>query len=92
VRAVAAACRRFLDEPYPSFEDIGQQRREPRFFREEVDHYRLRPRTDPAGFFTALGELRAFVGQQLAVLAALYEIDIEGDLATILPHAVEDVL
>jgi hypothetical protein len=92
IRAIAAACRRFLDEPYRSFDDIGQRHREPRFFQDDAQHYRLRPRSDVAGFFTALGELRAFVGQQLAVLAAQYDIDIKGDLVTIVPPPVEDAL
>ena len=37
------------------------------------------------GFFTALGAFRAAVGQQVALLAAHYDIDIEGDLAAVLP-------
>jgi hypothetical protein len=41
---------------------------------------------DPGpGFFVALGSYRATVGQQVALLAAHYDIDIEGDLASVLP-------
>jgi hypothetical protein len=39
-----------------------------------------------AGFFTALGALRATIGQQLALLAAHYDLDIAGDLADMLPR------
>ena len=37
------------------------------------------------GFFVALGAYRATVGHQVALLAAHYDLDIEGDLALILP-------
>jgi hypothetical protein len=36
-------------------------------------------------FFTALGELRATVGAQVAILAIHYKIDLEADLASIVP-------
>jgi hypothetical protein len=42
---------------------------------------------DP-GFFVALGELRATFGVQIAALAVAYGIDVEDELASILP--VED--
>ncbi|WP_157179899.1 DUF6650 family protein [Rhizobium sp. CCGE 510] len=90
VRAIGAACRRFLDEPYPTFDDIMERRRDPFFDRDEP-HVRLRRGTHPAGFFTALGELRAFVGVQLAMLSSMYEIDIHGDLVRILPPVLEDM-
>lgn len=41
-------------------------------------------------FFTELGKLRAVFGQQLAVLGYLYGIDIEADLASILPPESKD--
>ncbi|MCE7030923.1 DUF6650 family protein [Jiella avicenniae] len=90
VKAIGAACRRFLDEPYPSFDDIFRQRRDPSFEREEW-RWGLRYGTSPEAFFTALGELRAFVGIQLASLSALYDIDIKGDLARILPPDFEQM-
>ncbi len=43
-----------------------------------------------AGFLVALGEFRATVGQQVALLAAHYDLDIEGDLATVLPRLGKD--
>lgn len=42
------------------------------------------------GFFVALGVLRATVGQQVAVLAAYYDIDVDGDLAAVLPIVERD--
>lgn len=88
VRAIGAACRRFLDEPRPSFDDIADGRRVPPMFWER--HYHgLRPGSDPAAFFTALGEFRAFVGTQIAILAATYEVDVQGELARFLPPSLE---
>lgn len=42
------------------------------------------------GFFTALGAYRATVGFQVALLAAHYDIDVEGDLASVIPVATGD--
>ena len=36
-------------------------------------------------FFVGLGKMRSIFGQQLVVLGYLYGVDIEADLATILP-------
>jgi hypothetical protein len=36
-------------------------------------------------FFAALGKLRGVFGQQLALVAYLYRIDLEKELASILP-------
>jgi hypothetical protein len=89
LRAIAAACRRFLDEPYPTFDDIMDGRRYP--YSERDEHYgRMRRGTSPAEFFTALGELRAFTGTQVALLAALYDIEVHGELVGILPPVLED--
>ena len=70
LRAIREACRRFHDDANMEF----------RFFARR-GHYEL-----DAGFFTALGALRATIGQQLALLAAHYDLDIEGDLADVLPR------
>lgn len=86
VRSIRAACRRFADEPYPSFPDLDE-RGQHRDFDPDA---RLRRATQAAGFFTALGELRAAIGQQIAILAASYEIDVEGDLASIVPAGEEE--
>lgn len=89
VRAIGAACRRFLDEPYPVFDDIMDPRRDPYFERGERQG-QLRRGTHPAAFYTALGEFRGFVGAQVALLSALYEIDVHGDLVRILPPVADD--
>lgn len=71
LRAIRAACRRFLDEPHADFRNL---------YVRDFGEFR-----DTAGFFTALGELRATVGAHVAILAVLYEIEIEPELATIVP-------
>ena len=43
-------------------------------------------------FFAALGELRATVGAQVGILAALYEIELEAELAALLPAEDKDGL
>jgi hypothetical protein len=74
VRAIREAGRRFNDDQNEDF----------RFFDGHWHHHEGSP-----GFFTALGAFRATVGQQVAVLAAHYDFDIEGDLAAALPGADE---
>jgi hypothetical protein len=71
IRAIRAACRRFLDEPHQDFRNL--------YVRDFGDF------RDSAGFFTALGELRATVGAQIAILAVLYKVELEAELATIVP-------
>lgn len=71
VRAIRAACRRFLDEPHEDF----------RFF----DDRRFGRHREGPGFFTALGELRAAIGAQIAILALQYQIELEAELASIVP-------
>lgn len=68
LRAMRAACRKFLNEcrapGRPEFDPDGL-----------LDNY----------FLGSLGELRAFFGVQIAQLAVKYGIDIEEELASILP-------
>ncbi|WP_342360952.1 DUF6650 family protein [Terrarubrum flagellatum] len=71
IRAIRAACRRFLEEPHPEFRNLMHR-----------DFGRF---SDQANFFTALGELRARVGTEIAALASRYDIELEPDLASILP-------
>lgn len=71
IRVIREASRRFHDDQNEGF----------RFF----DDRWPRHREGSPGFFVALGALRATVGQQVALLAAHYDIDIEGDLASVLP-------
>jgi hypothetical protein len=70
IRAIRAACRRFSDEPRADFRNLCGS---------------LRHFDDRAGFFTALGDWRAAVGAQLAILAVLYQIELEAELASIIP-------
>lgn len=81
VRAIGAACRHFLDNPYPEFNDAFERHR----WRDGEREFGLRHGTKPEAFFTALGEFRGYVGAQIAVLAALYDLDIHGDLTGIIP-------
>ena len=75
IQAMRAACRRFLEEP-PKFGNL-------------MPHHFGRF-ADEAGFFVALGELRASVGAQIANLASYYEIELEPELAAILPAEDKD--
>lgn len=75
IRAIRAACRRFLDEPHADFRNLSGA-----FGRFG----------DRAGFFTALGELRATIGAQIAILAVLYKIELEAELASIVPAEDKD--
>jgi len=75
IRAIRASCRRYLDEP----------RAESRNLSGHLGRF-----DGHAGFFTALGELRAAVGAQLAILAVLYKVEIEAELASIMPAEDKD--
>jgi hypothetical protein len=75
IRAMRAACRRFLEEPAPDFRNL-------------VQRHGPRHRDDEEGspsFFVALGELRATFGTHIAALAYQYGLDVEPDLSSILP-------
>jgi len=75
IRAMRAACRRFLEEPAPDFRNLMQW-------------HGPRHRGDDEGspsFFVALGELRATFGTHIAALAYQYGLDLEPDLSSILP-------
>lgn len=71
IRGIREAIRRFHDD----------QKEEFRFFDGRRNHHEGSP-----GFFTALGALRATIGHQVALLSAHYDIDVEGDLAAMLPR------
>jgi hypothetical protein len=66
LRAMRAACRKFMNET-----------ENPKTYH----HYSR----NLEKFFTALGEMRAILGIHIAQLCVKFGIDIEGDLATILP-------
>lgn len=71
VSLIRAACRSFLDQPRADFRNLRP----------------IPSGIDQAGhgFFTALGELRARVGVPIAILAVRYEIELEPELASIVP-------
>ncbi len=69
LRVMRAACRKFLD----SMHRDGDRR------------VRLHHGMDSFGFYSALGELRGAIGPQVALLAATYQIDVEDELARMLP-------
>lgn len=76
LRAMRAACRAFLDATGPG----GGRRRV------------LRPdwmSPFESSFFTALGELRAAIGLHVAAIAVMHGLDVEGDLASVLPARAE---
>ncbi|HWB85759.1 MAG TPA: DUF6650 family protein [Bryobacteraceae bacterium] len=70
LRAMRAACRKFLDKT----QHEGSRRL-----------YSSSGAVEAFGFFAALGEFRGAVGSQVAFLSGCYEIDIEDELARILP-------
>jgi hypothetical protein len=76
LRAMRAACRKFLTEPHPEFRNLA---------RHTYPLWERMDREGGPGFFVALGELRAMCGAQIATLAFMYEIDVEPELASILP-------
>lgn len=75
IRVIRAACRRFQDERHEEFPHFGG------------NWQRLHGQP---GFFLALGAFRALDGHQVALLAGRHNIDIEGDLASILPQMEAD--
>lgn len=77
-RVMRAACRDFLNLPSTkALEGHRGMLRGGSMWEEEE-------------FFVGLGQLRGVFGQQLAVLGYLYGIDIEPQLASILPPKVEE--
>ena len=70
MRAMRAACRKFLD-------DVGH-------------HENMRRFPYMEGMWLGLGELRAIFGLHLARLCAAYGVDVEPELASILPEPDED--
>jgi len=76
VRAMRAACRRFLD----TVEQNGGRVIIGNAFESGLNAWI---------FFSALGELRAAIGLHLSILAARYQLSINGDLTKILPPAAD---
>lgn len=72
LRAMRAACRRFLDTVQESGGVI-------------IIDNSFEGGPDAWKFFSALGELRATIGLHLSIIAANHEIEIHGDLEKIVP-------
>jgi Family of unknown function (DUF6650) len=77
LRAIRAACRKFLDTVATNDRDIIRYAR-------QNGHYASWT------FYSALGEMRGVFGVHLARIAVRFRLDIEDDLATILPAKAED--
>lgn len=75
VRAIREASRRFHDDRGERFHHLDR----------EWDRPPLHGREADPGFFVALGAYRATVGHQVTLLAAHYDLDVDGDLASVLP-------
>ncbi len=73
LRAMRAACRKFLDSVQ---EDDGGRRSYRRHWGSGLGNWI---------FNSALGELREIIGIHVAALAAQHGLDVEGDLTAILP-------
>ncbi len=78
LRVMRAACREFLD-------DVQEGQRQ-LIIRSSFDGG---PRSWK--FFTSLGKLRSDIGLRLGVLAVMYGLDVEDDLARILPPSRDNV-
>lgn len=72
VRAMRAACRKFLDR-------VGTDGRNTILYANHPGHY------ESWTFYSALGELRGTFGVHLAKIAAQFKLDMEDGLASILP-------
>jgi hypothetical protein len=83
-----AACREFLTQPHSDpylGRSLGRYVVPPPGSGGEAKF--IPATTSEDNFFIALGKLRGVFGQQLALLAYLYRINLEEDLAFILPPA-----
>jgi hypothetical protein len=75
LKAIRSACRRFLD--------AMQDERGGRTIR-------LHYHADSFVFYSALGEFRGTIGTHIAAIAVKYGVDVEDDLAQVLPAADEE--
>lgn len=71
LRAIRAACRKFLGDS-----QLGRPRIHMQSWHGPFD----------SQFFIALGELRSTVGYHVAVIAVHYDLEVEGNLAEMLPE------
>lgn len=72
LRAMRAACRKFLDRVWTNGREVVQRADNP---------YNSASET----FYAALGELRGAFGAHVAAIAAQFKLDIKDRLASILP-------
>ena len=72
LKAMCAACREFLDVAGDRDTVHGAEHWG------NINHWK---------FYEALGKMRTLFGLQLAIISAKFKLDIEDDLATILPPA-----
>lgn len=79
LRSMRAACRKFLDVVHA-----------PNEYYDIVEHGFSRGHFASWVFGSALGELRGVFGLHLAQIAAAYGLDVEDDLASILPAKDDD--
>lgn len=75
LRGMRAACHKFLD----AAQELNLRH-----------NLWLRSGVNESLFMDALGQFRGVMGVYIAKLAATYQLDVEGDLATILPPADSD--
>lgn len=73
IRAMRAACRRYLDEPRQTFRHMG-------------DYGHRRHNAEP-GFFVALGELRAVFSAELKRLDDRFKLEIESHIRGLFPKS-----
>lgn len=74
-----------LDENSDISPHLRAMRAACRKFMDEIEKQKKGRHPFPGDIFTSLGEMRAIFGIQIAQLCVKYGIDIEDDLATILP-------
>lgn len=79
IKAMRAACRAFMTGPRKEFKYINAS------WDDRPWDRRRGGRESGPGFFMALGELRATFGMHLHALAVAYGIDVEPELAAIMP-------
>lgn len=76
LRAMRAACRKFLDH-------VGTDGEEVHLYANHQGHWASWT------FYSAIGEMRGTFGVHLAVIAAQFQLDVEDDLAAILPSSAD---
>lgn len=89
VRHLRTACRHFLEDAPPDYRNIAYRLRDDFGRGPPARWHDHGERALTPGYFVALGELRTTFGLQLSALAAEFEIDVEEDLASVFPVAVE---